>query len=329
MEKKEQTLTIMAGDPHFGVKQNSTTWLEAQLKVFYEQIIPMAKKNDFCRLRFIIVGDVFDSRSTLNTYVLQNVRTLFADLDEVFDEIYVIGGNHDYYSPVDSDRNVCSLEFLGEFKHVRIITKDALQVEGDLFVPWFTFEDVGQLRKYVNDSVKNIFCHTDWENLEKETLALCRMKNIITGHIHTPHFESGIYNLGSLYALTFADANSERGFYTYEDDDLSTIRFHVNKSTIRFWRFHSEEFLENIEKVRKNDYVEVYLRGCDADDEHYKDGIDRINEFCRLTVYIVSDGVDIDEDGGDPIQSIEDYCDGKIPEHLREVYDAVKERMRG
>ena len=90
--------TILFTDTHFGIKQNSITWFNSQKDFIVNQLIPYIKTIDD-DVRLVHLGDVFDSRSTISTYIATNVVELFKELKSIVKEFIVIGGNHDYYSP--------------------------------------------------------------------------------------------------------------------------------------------------------------------------------------------------------------------------------------
>ena len=69
-------MKILLTDTHFGVKQNSITWLKSQMNFFYEQLIPFIRKEK--ELVYIYhLGDLFDSRSSINPFISNEVRNLF------------------------------------------------------------------------------------------------------------------------------------------------------------------------------------------------------------------------------------------------------------
>ena len=55
---------VLFTDTHFGVKNNSMTWLNSQLNFIYKQFIPDLQelKKQGHDITLIHLGDVFDSR---------------------------------------------------------------------------------------------------------------------------------------------------------------------------------------------------------------------------------------------------------------------------
>ncbi|NCU28004.1 hypothetical protein EOM86_15010, partial [Candidatus Nomurabacteria bacterium] len=83
---------IIVSDLHFGLKNNNLTWLNHQLKVFEDQIIPLALqlREEYGEVAMINCGDTFESKSSLNPMVVYKVDELFKRLSEVFNNIYTI-----------------------------------------------------------------------------------------------------------------------------------------------------------------------------------------------------------------------------------------------
>ena len=106
---------LVIGDLHFGIKTNSTTWLEQQIDFFKNQIIPASRKRID---RIIFLGDVFDIRYAINQQVGIEVKKLVRQLAKEFSgEIIFIAGNHDFYSPLEEfiEYNAYQLIFGDEF----------------------------------------------------------------------------------------------------------------------------------------------------------------------------------------------------------------------
>ena len=243
-------INILFTDTHFGVKQNSITWLNSQCDFIYNQFIPYIKRlgaNN--KIRLIHLGDVFDSRSSISVLVATKIVEMFKELSDIVDEFIIIGGNHDYYSPnIDS---IDTLNLLLQDTNIKLITKDIYIENEDLFVPWYKWKDQEYLQNIINEHhIKNVFTHADIVT-EKVNI---KNVNIYSGHIHMPYIKKHIRNLGSCYALNFADANSPRGFYVLNDK----LTFVENETSIKFHRLYNEDIFKDL-KINQNDYVEIYI----------------------------------------------------------------------
>ena len=93
-------INVIFTDTHFGWKNNSMTWLNSQMDFIYKQFIPEIKRlSKDESVRVIHCGDVFDSRSTISTYVATKVVQAFKDIRSVCEDFVIVCGNHDFYSP--------------------------------------------------------------------------------------------------------------------------------------------------------------------------------------------------------------------------------------
>lgn len=314
-------IIVLFTDTHFGVKNNSMTWLQSQLDFIYKQFIPelteLKRTHPKDRINLIHLGDVFDSRSTVSTYVATKVREAFAELRNVVDEFDIIAGNHDYYSP-NSDE-VCSINLLLEGLGINLHTKDSyITLDGDLYLPWYEYPKV---EKYSKVKAKRIFTHADivMENKLYDV-------PIYSGHLHIPHIKEhkGIYNIGSCYALNFADSNSNRGYYVITND---TIEFIPNEQSIKFWRLYNDEiFDENfIYSLKHHDYIELYISETNMSKEKYINELKRYTDKCGHVWIIpkVEDKVTSLENGFETYD-IEAIMENMIPDDLKEHFNKVK-----
>ena len=302
---------ILISDTHFGVRQNSMMWLKSQEDFVYKQLIPFIKSQDE-EITLVHLGDVFDSRSSVSTYVAARVIKIFEELKGIVKEVIVVAGNHDFYSPNSDeiDTNTLLLKQTGI-----TIVSDHVMVRGeDLYVPWYEWFDQTALQETINkNGTKFVFTHAD-------LLAEVRISGprIFSGHIHTPKIDGRKFTLGSTYALTFADANQERGFYVLTDDE---IKFYPNTVSIKFWKFNDIPDQE----VSCGDYINLYIERTKLDNVEY---LARVKEWikdkrnCQLyPVETVHSGVGIECEE----YNINDICEEMIPDHLKEKFKLICE----
>ena len=63
----------LLSDLHFGIKNNNKDFLNTQLDYFNNFFIPLIKKDKQLDDVLIILGDIFDSRQTINIFVLNKL----------------------------------------------------------------------------------------------------------------------------------------------------------------------------------------------------------------------------------------------------------------
>ena len=313
-------IDVLFTDTHFGWKNNSMTWLNSQMNFIYKQFIPTIKKLSKKEpVRVIHLGDVFDSRSTISTYVATKVVDAFKDIRSVCNEFVIVCGNHDFYSPNSDTVNTVTL--LLNNIDITIVDQDMYETDNHAFVPWYVYEN----GEFTTDA-KYIFCHADIVN--GVIPVGCIGKSVFSGHIHTPlcRNSKGLYNLGSCYSLNFADANSTRGFYVIENDK---VQFIPNKESINFYRFYNDEILnKNIDSLNTNDYIEIYVSEINMSKDDYITPIKKFTDrFTHLWIIpqVVSNTSATGEDFKE--YDIEAIMADMIPDDLQHFFEKVKNRL--
>lgn len=309
--------TILITDTHFGVKQNSMTWLNSQADFLENQLIPYIKQFNKQEIRLVHLGDVFDSRSTISTYVAARIIKIFKELNESVNEFIIIGGNHDYYSPNSDEVDTINLLF-GDLG-IKLVTKDSYVNGKDIFVPWYQWEDhQEELQNDIKEyNIKNVFTHADIVT-SKVNIKGC---NIYSGHIHIPYIKNKIRNLGSCYALNFADANAPRGFYVLEDEKLQFIE---NEKSIKFYRLYNEDIFKDINHLKSTDYIELYISQSNLSKHEYNDRITYLTKKHKYIwvipqATILEAGDEIKFEGYDVAAITRDL----IPENLKDKFEIV------
>lgn len=312
-------ITILITDTHFGVKQNSMTWLKSQMSFFKNQLIPYMEREEHegNNIRLIHLGDVFDSRSTISTYVATQVVNMFKELTIYADEIIIVAGNHDYYSPNSNEVDTLSL-LLGSIPEIKLITKECFVSGEDLFVPWYQWEMQDGLQQVVEKlHIKNIFTHADIVT-SKFSVRGC---NIYSGHVHIPYIKGFIRNLGSCFALNFADSNSLRGFYVIRDGQLQMVE---NTESIKFYRFYNEDILNDLSYLKLNDYIELYVNQSNLSKESFNTKINNMmKEYKNIWIIPQANVLDSSDDIKFEGYDVASIAKELIPEDLQDKFNTV------
>ena len=312
--------TILITDTHFGTRQNSNTWLNSQINFLENQLIPYIKNNGDIRL--VHLGDVFDSRSTISTMVATKVVEVFKKISGLVKEFIIIGGNHDFYSPNSDEVDTLNL-LLGSL-NIKIVTKNILidKEAKHLYVPWYQWiESPQMIQNLIDDNgIIRVFTHADIIN---EPVNI-NCQEIYSGHIHIPELKGKLRNLGSTYALNFADANSKRGFYVICEN--GQLVFIENEKSIKFHRLYNSDIF-TVPDWDKNDYIEMYISQSNLADAFY---IDEINHIIKTwkNVWLIpqteSNDLQISE-SQDKFEGydIETIVSKLIPENLKDKFEQV------
>ena len=214
---------LLVTDTHLGYNKSSDMYHDITLTLFKEI-------KEFClkeKINNIIhLGDFFHDRKVLNTKtqaVAHEIGELFKDFN-----FWLILGNHDCYYKDKLHPNVS--EFLKNYFTV-IDKVTGVDIKGSEIIlsPW----------SLIPRGFRGGYCfgHFEFTGFPMNNSYICErgtalqeiaandFDHIYSGHFHTPSTKNNVTYLGSPYQLTFADINSDRGYYIWEDGNLEFIKF--------------------------------------------------------------------------------------------------------
>lgn len=291
---------ILFTDTHFGTRNNSMTWFRSQSSFIYEQFIPYIKQYDDIIL--IHLGDVFDSRSSINPMIAHEVRKMFAELRTSVNRFIVIPGNHDYYS--EQTNTYCTPKLLLDGIGIDIIENTTEFLPGMIAVPWHD-----QKNGLPQEGI--IFTHTD--------LTQIWPKNVVfSGHIHTPDIRGNRRNLGSCFPLDFNDTNQDRYFYEWDSETDKLVAI-PNKKSIRFWTFNDVDDI----KVKKEDYVRIKIQSNKLSDPDVNAKLQQIKkEYKNCTIIPIREELTKSEINLD--WNMTEIIKHNIPSQYKKQFEEVK-----
>lgn len=309
-------IRILITDTHFGWKQNSITWLNSQMSFIDKQLIPLLKQYNKKDIRLIHLGDVFESRSAISPMIAKAVKDKFVELRSLVEDFYIVAGNHDFYSPNSDD--IDSLNMVFRDLDINLIVKESMMSGEDAFIPWYAYKDT----TWLPDNIKNVYTHADIFGEDRKNIGGVK---IFSGHMHIPNIDErhNLYNLGSCYSLNFADSNQDRFIYVY---DGKTVKKITNKQSIKFWRVRDKDIFSSMHK--KQDYYEIYVNQHNIQDPFYQTRIgELIKQYKNLVVIPTLSDMDADVEHFDSY-NIEEICKSCIPEHLKDKFKLVEDRIK-
>ena len=334
---------LVIGDLHFGIKNNSLTWLEQQLNFITNQVFPILENENIDRCIFL--GDLTDIRYSINQQVGIELKKLFRTMLNNYTNITFIicAGNHDYYSPLEEFASYNSYElifgeeFLMVHKNLIIVNQDPYITEdGALFLPWYWTENDNHIDEILynydfNDEVKEIFCHTDLSQWPGARIAAFKGTPIYSGHIHFCYEDTlaNLFNLGSACAFTFNDVNMDK--YVYILEDYKIVKKIKNVTTPSFKRLYNEEIFNVTDDMFNNSYVQLCISSNNINKAKYVEQIKELkNTYVDSNIRLHT----IDEDTDMTTLSvatfntnIETYIEDNIPEYLDEKYQIIKDKI--
>lgn len=334
---------LVIGDLHFGIKNNSLTWLEQQLNFITNQVFPILENENIDRCIFL--GDLTDIRYSINQQVGIELKKLFRTMLNNYPNITFIicAGNHDYYSPLEEFASYNSYElifgeeFLLVHKNLIIVNQDPYITEdGALFLPWYWTENDNHIDEILynydfNDEVKEIFCHTDLSQWPGARIAAFKGTPIYSGHIHFCYEDTlaNLFNLGSACAFTFNDVNMDK--YVYILENYKIVKKIKNVTTPSFKRLYNEEIFNVTDDMFNNSYVQLCISSNNINKAKYVEQIKELkNTYVDSNIRLHT----IDEDTDMTTLSvatfntnIETYIEDNIPEYLDEKYQIIKDKI--
>ncbi len=233
----------LIADCHFGIKKSDVTFMESQLRFFKEQFVPELKMANIKDI--FILGDVFDTRQTINVQTINIVIDLFRNILKDFN-INIIVGNHDMYMTTTIDIN--SLKILDILPNVTVYEKQTvLTIDNKtiLLQPWIIDYSTYILTEHYDYA----FMHADIIGFDQGGGRLSESgltaKNLLEhiNHVYSGHYHNGVHReylnnqsityLGAPYQLTRIDRDGIRGYHIL--DFITGERTLIeNKVSIKF-----------------------------------------------------------------------------------------------
>jgi DNA repair exonuclease SbcCD nuclease subunit len=207
-------------DIHFGLKSNSQVHNEDCLA--FVQWATQKAQEQGCETA-LFLGDWHNNRASINIVTLNYSLRALEHLNENFDNVYFIPGNHDLY--YRDKRDIQSVEWARHLPNIHICND--WFTEGDVTVaPWLVGDDYKKIPKIKS---KYVFGHfelphffmnamvqmPDHGELKRESFG--NIERVFTGHFHKRQSHKNITYIGNCFPHNYADADDdERGLTILE-----------------------------------------------------------------------------------------------------------------
>lgn len=202
-------------DIHYGNKHNSRTH-NNDCEDFLKWFISEAKSRgcETC----IFLGDWHHHRSNVNVSTLNYTMSGLRMLNDAFDDVYIITGNHDLF--YREKREIHSLIMGQEFNNIHIV--DEKIVSGDVaIVPWLVEDEWKEVKKI---KTKYMFGHFEIPGFKMNALVempdhgqinrthFQHQEYVFSGHFHKRQQSDNVHYIGNPFGHNYADAwDFERG----------------------------------------------------------------------------------------------------------------------
>jgi DNA repair exonuclease SbcCD nuclease subunit len=249
-------------DIHFGLKSNSVQH-NTDCMNFVEWFIEEAKKEG-CETCFFL-GDYNHNRAAINIQTLNFGLRALEKLNDSFEQVFFIAGNHDLY--FRDKRDVHSVEWAKHLPNVKII--DAWFEQDDVVIaPWLCGEDWLKLE---NMKGKYLFGHFELPHFymnamvqmpDHGELQVNHLKNfthVYSGHFHKRQTKGNVTYIGNAFPHNFADVNDdERGMMILEWNKPHEFRSWPGQPKFRVYNL-SQVLADPDSLLLPNSYVKLNL----------------------------------------------------------------------
>jgi len=202
-------------DIHLGLKSNSKVHLE-DCDRYIDWFISEAKSRgaETC----IFLGDWHHHRATINVYTLTETLRQLKKLNDAFEKVYFITGNHDLY--FKDQRSVNSVEYARDLSNFVMVDQPLVQ-DDVAIIPWLVGDEYKKVIKY---KVKYLFGHLELPYFKMNAMVempdhgglsatqLSGPDYVFSGHFHKRQHKGNVHYIGNAFPHNYADAgDTDRG----------------------------------------------------------------------------------------------------------------------
>jgi DNA repair exonuclease SbcCD nuclease subunit len=316
-------------DIHFGLKSNSQLHNDDCLN-FIKWFTAKAREEG-CETAFFL-GDWHNNRASINIVTLNYSLQALEHLNENFDAVYFIPGNHDLY--YRDKRDVQSVEWAKHLKNV-IICND-WHIDGDVVIaPWLVGDDHKKISKL---NAKYMFGHfelphfymnamvqmPDHGDVKREDFG--HIEHVFTGHFHKRQTHNNITYIGNCFPHNYADAGDDaRGMMILEWGkepeyhawpDQPKYRVHLLSDVLA----NTDALLQPGMHVRVNLDVDISYEEATFIKETFVNTY-KLREITLIPQKFTDDNVEYDTQGNIMFESIDTIVTNQLTNINSEQYD--------
>lgn len=296
---------IFISDLHFGVRSNSLEFLDIQKDYYNNFFIPQVKKlakNN--NVAVFCLGDIFESKQTLNIRVLNETLEIFKNILSIVPVVSIIG-NHDIFQKNSNEIN--SIKPLALLNNMTLYENSKiLNIKNKKFylMPWqFTKEKEKEcISEALENEVDYLLCHSEINGLKYNKFTKCShgndideykgFKKVISGHIHWRQDQDNILYIGNPYHTNKGDSGNKKGIYIL-DVESGEFSFIENNHSPEYIKLKLDDILEmeteSVLKKINNNFVEIEYTANYIKFPFYK-LIDNLQGYRSIEYYSVDEG---------------------------------------
>lgn len=249
-------------DIHWGLRSNSNQH-NVDCTNFVDWFIEKAKQEncDTC----IFLGDWNHHRASINIQTLKFGISALEKLNNSFNQVFFIPGNHDLY--YRDKRDIHSIEWAKHLSNITLIN-DWFMKDDVIIAPWLVGDDWKHLQKMHG---KYLFGHFELPRFfmnarvempdhgELQSDHLRGFESVFSGHFHKRQIKGNVTYIGNAFPHNYADVNDDdRGMMILEWG--KEPEFHSWPDQPKFRIYKLSELLNDTDKLlTKNTHVRVNL----------------------------------------------------------------------
>ena len=299
-------------DTHYGARKGSKH-LHDYFELFYKNIFfPSLEAEGIDTI--IHMGDVFDSRKSIDYYSLEWAkRVVFEPMKKY--KVHAITGNHDCYYKNTNEINSPEL-LLNDYSNIKTYSKATdINIDGldILLLPWISTDNFDEsLFMMKKSKSKVVMGHLELNGLRAhrghvmedgmKIDAFNKFDKVYSGHYHTRSDDGRIFYLGNPYEMFWNDVNDPRGFTLFDTDTLEhtsinnpyKLFYNVYYEDTNHQLFNTTEYENKIVKVivRKKSSPKEFQKFID---KLYRAGVQDLKIVENFAI-VENEDFDIDED---------------------------------
>ena len=316
-------------DVHFGLKSNSTQHNEDCLN-FIKWFTAKAREEGCETAMFL--GDWHNNRASINIVTLNYSLQALEHLNDNFEAVYFIPGNHDLY--YRDKRDVQSVEWAKHLKNIHICN-DWFQSGNVVIAPWLCGDDHKRIPKL---SGKYMFGHfelphfymnamvqmPDHGDVKREDFG--HIEHVFTGHFHKRQTHNNITYIGNCFPHNYADAGDDaRGMMVL--DWGKEPEYHAWPNQPRYRVHLLSDVLANTDAllqpgmhVRVNLDVDISYEEATFIKETFVNTY-RLREITLIPQKFTDDNVEYDTQGNIMFESVDTIVTNQLSNINSEQYD--------
>ena len=299
-------------DTHYGARKGSKH-LHDYFELFYKNIFfPSLEAEGIDTI--IHMGDVFDSRKSIDYYSLEWAkRVVFEPMKKY--QVHAITGNHDCYYKNTNEINSPEL-LLNDYSNIKTYSKATdINIDGldILLLPWISTDNFDEsLFMMKKSKSKVVMGHLELNGFRAhrghvmedgmKIDSFNKFDKVYSGHYHTRSDDGRIFYLGNPYEMFWNDVNDPRGFTLFDTDTLEhtsinnpyKLFYNVYYEDTNHQLFNTTEYENKIVKVivRKKSSPKEFQKFID---KLYRAGVQDLKIVENFAI-VENEDFDIDED---------------------------------